>query len=82
MADDSLGVRIGAEQMYAQLQALATTVTRIDAKLDALAQQSHQLDDHESRLRDLESRRLPHSVLNILAAVGATVALIWQAAGH
>jgi hypothetical protein len=40
------------------------------------------VEDHEVRLRHLEERRLPHSVINIVAAVGATIALVWQAVGH
>ena len=40
-----------------------------------------QVADHESRLRHLEERRLPHSVINIVAAAGATAALVWQAVG-
>lgn len=73
------GVTISPEQMYAEVRGLHDTVIRMDGKLDALGQQKTIVDDHETRLRHLEERRLPHSVISIVAAAGATVALVWQA---
>jgi hypothetical protein len=84
--DPGAGVLIPAEQTYAEVRRIADGQIRMEAKLDAILgdQREHResIADHEQRLRHLEERRLPHSVINIVAAVGATIALVWQAVGH
>ncbi|MBV6697423.1 hypothetical protein KV557_09835 [Kitasatospora aureofaciens] len=71
-----------ALDVYREIQQIREALIRVDGKLDGLSEHKTQLADHESRLRHLEERRLPHSALNIISAVVAAVALVWQAAGH
>ncbi|MFB7905243.1 hypothetical protein ACFC1T_02275 [Kitasatospora sp. NPDC056076] len=70
------------DPVYREIQGIREALVRVDGKLDALAEHRGRIADHESRLRGLEERRLPHSALSIASAVAAAVALIWQAAGH
>jgi chromosome segregation ATPase len=56
----------------------------MDARLRHLEDQRlpERVSDHEDRLRHLEERRWPHGVVSLVAAAGATIALVWQALGH
>ena len=79
------GVVVTPEQMYAEVRGLHDTVIRMDGKLDALGQQKTVVDDHEVRIRDLESRRFPHSTVSAVSAgiaALATAITVWQATGH
>lgn len=85
------GIQISFEQLYSEVRLLHDAMTRIETKLDNVSGleprirelERHQLEqklpDFEERLRALEERRLPHSLLGVLAAVLGTAALIWQA---
>lgn len=68
------GVYIPTGQMYAQLQTLESTVNRVESKLDQLGQQQAQIADHETRLRDIEARRFPHSTVSMASALIAAIA--------
>ena len=88
------GIQISFEQLYSEVRLLHDAITRIETKLDSVSGleprvrdlERHQLEeklpDVEKRLRALEERRLPHSLLNVLAAVFGTAALIWTAFIH
>lgn len=67
------GVFISPTDMYVHMQKLSEIVAGMDFKLDALACQSKKLEDHENRLRDLEERRLPASVLAWLSLLVAAL---------
>lgn len=62
MSDGSTGsgVYISSSQVYDEVRTLAATVTRMDAKLDGLAERwaarEDLLQDHEDRLRALERK--------------------------
>ncbi|MFJ5259080.1 hypothetical protein ACIQAC_01215 [Streptomyces sp. NPDC088387] len=49
------GVYISSAQMYQEMRSLHDAVTRVDSKLEALTGQAVQINDHENRLRVLES---------------------------
>ena len=72
------------EAKLERIEALASDIHDHETRLREI--EGHRLHDqtadHETRLRQLEERRLPHSVVNIMAAAGATAALVWQAVGH
>ncbi|MDH6123455.1 hypothetical protein [Kitasatospora sp. GP82] len=70
------------DPVYREIQGIREALIRVDGKLDALAEHKSQINDHETRLRALEERRLPHSALSIASAAAAAIALIWQATGH
>jgi hypothetical protein len=88
------GIQISFEQLYSEVRLLHDAMTRIETKLDSVSSleprvrelERHQLEeklpDVENRLRALEERRLPHSLLNVLAAVFGTAALVWTALVH
>ncbi|MET8627920.1 hypothetical protein ABZW30_29975 [Kitasatospora sp. NPDC004669] len=82
MTTPAADVRTEPDPVYREIAAIREALVRVDGKLDALAEHRSQIADHESRLRALEERRLPHSALSIASAAVAAVALIWQAAGH
>lgn len=73
MSDGSSGsgVYISSSQVYDEVRTLAATVTRMDAKLDGLAERwaarEDLLQDHEDRLRALERK------VWAAAGAGATV---------
>ncbi|MFI6276695.1 hypothetical protein [Streptomyces sp. NPDC050988] len=48
-------VYTSSAQMYQEMRSLHDAVTRVDSKLEALTGQAVQLNDHENRLRALES---------------------------
>lgn len=87
-------VRISLDSFYQEIRVLHDTMARIETKLDALAglearvrelenlQPKEKFEDHEERLRSLESRRLPHQMLGLIATVLGTLALLWQAFGQ
>lgn len=88
------GIQISFEQLYSEVRLLHDAITRIETKLDSVSGleprirelERHQLEDKlpdfEKRLRALEERRLPHSVLSVLATVLGTAALVWTAFVH
>lgn len=90
MAEESRGVYVSNSTLYDEVRHVADTLIRLESKVEATLVQmtatdvemTKRLDDHETRLRSLEERRLPHSWLSVMAAVGATGALVWQAFGH
>jgi len=67
------GVVVTPAQMYQELRALSDGVTRVEAKLDGIAQGLHDLGkdvaDHETRLRSLERARWPLPTVAALAGV-------------
>ncbi|WP_409471919.1 hypothetical protein [Streptomyces sp. HC307] len=69
-------VTITAAEMYGELRATRESVSRIEGKLDGLAGINEQLDDHEERLRRLESRQWPWLTIAALAAVAAVLVAI------
>ncbi|RII06968.1 hypothetical protein DSC45_34640 [Streptomyces sp. YIM 130001] len=71
-------VTITVAEMYGELRGVRESVTRIEGKLDGLAGINEQLDDHEERLRRLESNRWPWPTIAALAAVAAVVVALWQ----
>ena len=84
-------IRISLDQFYQEVRSLHDSMSRIEAKLDQLAgleprlrmienlEPEEKFKDMEKRLRELESRRLPHQLLGLVATVLGTVALMWQA---
>ncbi|MFD7402651.1 hypothetical protein ACFV7R_08250 [Streptomyces sp. NPDC059866] len=66
-------VTITAAEMYGELRATRESVSRIEGKLDGLAGINEQPDDHEERLRRLESRQWPWPTIAALAAAVAAV---------
>ena len=84
-------IRISLEQFYQEVRALHDSMSRIESKLDSLAgleprirvleelKLKETLKDHEDRLRESESRRLPHQLMGLIATVLGTAALMWQA---
>jgi hypothetical protein len=69
-------VTITAAEMYGELRATRESVSRIEGKLDGLAGINEQLDDHEERLRRLESRQWPWPTIAALAAVAAVLVAV------
>lgn len=88
---ESPAIRISLDQFYQEVRALHESMARIETKLDGMAGQEARLrtlenlepekkfKDYEERLRGLESRRLPHQFIGLLATVLGTAALMWQA---
>ena len=84
-------IKISLDQFYQEVRALHESMARIEVKLDSLAglepriraleelKLKETLKDHEDRLRESESRRLPHQLLGLVATVLGTAALMWQA---
>ncbi|NGO70635.1 hypothetical protein G5C65_20215 [Streptomyces sp. SB3404] len=62
--------------MYGELRGLRETVTRIEGKLDGITALTTQLDDHETRFRDLEAKRFPWPTIAALAAVAAVIVVL------
>ncbi|MGX1908989.1 hypothetical protein ACWIID_09020 [Streptomyces phaeochromogenes] len=97
-APNDPGVYISSAQMYQEMRSLHDVVTRVDSKLDALAGQAVQINDHENRLRalegmpkttDIEPRvsglertRWPLPSVAVVASLGALGVTLWQAAGR
>jgi hypothetical protein len=74
------GVVITLPQIYAEVSAMAKTVSRIDTTLtDFRAEATGRLEDHETRIRADEANRWPWpptvAVATVVAAVAAFVAL-------
>lgn len=67
------GVYIPPAQMYQELRSLSDGVTRVETKLDGIAQGLTDLgkdvSDHETRLRTLERARWPLPTIGVLAGV-------------
>lgn len=86
-------VQIDLSQVYAEVRTIHDALQRIEARLSGMSdleprlrdlerhRLAERLPDFEARIRSLEERRMPHSVLTILAGVAGTAALIWQAVG-
>lgn len=78
------GVYISSSQMYQEVRGLATTMTRVENKLDSLCDDTRDLRvalaDHETRLRNLERSKWPlpavGALTGIAGAVAAAVALL------
>ncbi|WP_225811407.1 hemolysin XhlA family protein [Streptomyces spinosus] len=80
------GVYIPPAQMYQELRSLSDGLTRVETKLDGIAQGLTELSkdvaDHETRLRALERGRWPLPSLAAVVAVGSLGVTVWQAAGR
>lgn len=84
-------VQISIDQVYQEVRSLHDALQRIESTLSSMrdleprlrdlekARVHERIPDFESRIRSLEERRLPHSVLAVLATVASTGALVWQA---
>ena len=71
-----LGVYISSAQMYTEMRSLSDGLTRVETKLDGIAQGLTDLGkdvaDHETRIRTLERGRWPLPTIATLAgAIGA-----------
>lgn len=87
---EPLGVNVSFGQIFSEVRLLHDAVARIETKLDSLSgldarirelernKLEEVLPDHEERLRSLEERRMPHTVVNVAAATLGAVALIWS----
>lgn len=85
-------VKISIEQVYSEVRTIHDALQRIESTLTSMRDLEprlrdleklrlhEQVPDHEARLRSLEDRRIPHSVLTVFAGVMGTAALIWQGA--
>ncbi len=73
MTPQDPGVYIPPAQMYQELRSLSDGVTRVETKLDGIAQGLTDLGkdvaDHETRLRTLERARWPLPTIGVLAGV-------------
>lgn len=73
MTPSDPGVYIPPAQMYQELRSLSDGVTRVETKLDGIAQGLTDLGkdvaDHETRLRTLERGRWPLPTIAALAGV-------------
>jgi hypothetical protein len=73
MATPDPGVFISSAQMYQELRTLSDGVTRVETKLDGIAQGLTELGkdvaDHETRIRTLERGRWPLPTIGVLAGV-------------
>jgi hypothetical protein len=77
---DATGVLVTLPEIYAEVRAMAKTVSKVDTTLtDFRAEVSGRLDDHETRIRADEASRWPWpnivAVATVVAAVAAFVAL-------
>lgn len=67
------GVFISSAQMYTELRSLSDGLTRVETKLDGIAQGMTDLGkdvaDHETRIRTLERGRWPLPTIGVLAGV-------------
>jgi len=72
-------VVITPAQMYEQIHRLEDAVRDLARRLDTVPDT---LKDHEDRLRRLERRQIPTGVVDLVVAMLAAIALIWQAVGH
>jgi septal ring factor EnvC (AmiA/AmiB activator) len=77
------GVFISSAQMYQELRSLSDGVTRVETKLDGIAQGltdvGKDVSDHETRIRALERSRWPLPSLAALVSLGALALALFQA---
>ena len=80
------GVFISSAQMYQEVRSLHDAVSRVEAKLDGIRDdtkaQAATAQDHEARIRRLEAARWPLPSLGALCGIGGLVAAFWPTAGH
>ncbi|MCZ4610114.1 hypothetical protein O3S80_41405 [Streptomyces sp. Lzd4kr] len=73
MTPQDPGVYIPPAQMYQELRSLSDGLTRVETKLDGIAQGLTDLGkdvaDHETRIRTLERGRWPLPTIGVLAGV-------------
>ena len=73
MATPDPGVYISPAQMYQELRSLSDGVTRVETKLDGIAQGLSDLgkdvSDHETRIRTQERARWPLPTIGVLAGM-------------
>ena len=73
MSPQDPGVYIPPAQMYQELRSLSDGLTRVETKLDGIAQGLTDLGkdvaDHETRIRTLERGRWPLPTIGVLAGV-------------
>lgn len=81
----AVGVTIGLDAMYLQIQGMAGGLTRVESKLDNLTerladdiqQARDDVSDHEERIRTLERSRWPLPTLAALTGVaGAATGIV------
>ncbi|MFB7597271.1 hypothetical protein [Streptomyces sp. NPDC056160] len=77
-------VVITPTEVYAEVRATHDEVKSVSSKLDSLpiADHSHLLADHETRIRTLERARWPLPSLAAVTSVGALVLGLYEALGH
>ncbi|PZT70671.1 hypothetical protein DN402_31840 [Streptomyces sp. SW4] len=72
--------------MYQELRSLSDGLTRVETKLDGIAQGltevSKDVADHETRLRALERSRWPLPSVAVLVAMASLGVALWQAVGR
>lgn len=71
MADEPGYIRISPKEMY-------ETLRRVEAKVDLLSTQEARLNDHESRLRALESRFVGVAVAVTTVMLTGVSAILWR----
>lgn len=75
-------VLVTPADMYAEMRAMSTTMTRMEGKLDAAASMQTAVADHESRLRTLERSRWPLPSLAAVCGVAGLVTGFWSMMAH
>jgi hypothetical protein len=71
------GVVITSGQVYAEVRQMHDAMTRMEVKLDTVANQRTAIDDHEKRLRALERARWPLPTIGALIGIaGVILALV------
>ncbi|MEU3203581.1 hypothetical protein ABZ702_06790 [Streptomyces cyaneofuscatus] len=74
MTPQDPGVNIPLGQMYQEVRGLAQAMSRVEAKLDGVLDETKDIRsdvaDHEVRLRTLERARWPLPTIGVLAGVG------------
>lgn len=83
MSGDDLGpVTVGAREIYDKLVDVGEVVIRLDSKLDGhatkLADHEELIDDHETRLREIERSRWPMSPATVISGALALAALLLE----
>ena len=72
------GIYISSEQIYQEVRSLAESMGRLEAKVDGFISENKDIrkdvDDHENRIRALESGRWPLPAFGALTGLGGVVA--------
>jgi hypothetical protein len=62
-----------APDLYAEIRSVRDALSTLSSKLDSVQAAAERIQDHESRLRALESRRWPIPAAMLLVAVVAAI---------